>query len=425
MAKSSTAGAIAAGLRAVTKDWAKQRRAEERDAARRFQRDYYFVREPSLKDIAYEVMPQAYMKASGNEKYPANARQVMYAARPLIQPRINKPLDDQYFCQTLLPDYLNEHPELNWDIAYDARGHFIEPHTGRVVDLGTLQVRDYIAKLGRPRLEEAEFSAATIVTCGPTCRFSAVLFIEKEGFSSILWAARIAKRYDIAIMSTKGLSVVAARRLVDHLCGTYHIPLLVLHDLDKSGFSILGTLSNSNRRYEFKHDINVIDLGLRLDDVQAFNLEDQWEGSYDKGDLESRRCNLRFNGATEEEIEILADKRQRIELNAMTSDQLVDFIERKLQANGIKKVVPDKKQLAEAYQMFTRSMLIEEVVDKAIEESDPQDVKVPRDLEKKIREHLKENPEQRWDQAVNIIAGGDAAEDDEGEDIDLNEEDDE
>jgi hypothetical protein len=34
-------------------------------------------------------------------------------------------------------------------------------------------------------------------------------------------------------MSTKGVSVTAARRLVDDVCGANDIPLLVLHDFDK------------------------------------------------------------------------------------------------------------------------------------------------------------------------------------------------
>jgi hypothetical protein len=419
MAKADTADAILSGLRAVTKDWAKQRKAEERDRSREFKRHYYLTRtrEPNLKEIAAQVMEQAYLKASGNGRYPANARQVMYAARPLIEEQSGEQLSDQYFTQTLLPNYLVEHPKLDWDIAYDARGHFREPHTGRSVDLGTLNVRDYLAKLRAPRFDEAELSAASIETCGPDCRYGAVLFCEKEGFDQIFKAAGIARRYDIGMMSTKGLSVTAARQLVDEVCGIYKIPLLVLHDFDKAGFSILGTLSNSNRRYEFKHEIKVIDLGLRLVDVVAFGLEDQYENTYDKGDEEARACNLRWNGATEEEIAILLHK--RVELNAMTSDQLVRFVEQKLKANRIKKIAPGKERLAEAYQLFARGVRIQKIVDEALKDFDEEDVKVPRDLEKQVREYLKQHPQERWDRAVNIIAGGDAAADDEGDDEEI------
>jgi hypothetical protein len=375
-------------------------RPPENRHLRLIQSEYY---EPSLKEIAAEVMEQAYLKASANNTLPANARQVMYAARPLIQEETDKPLDDKYFTQTLLPDYLNDRPELDWDVVYDARGHFEEPHTGRSVELGTLLVRDYLAKLHRPIFCDGGFSPPSIETCGPDCRFGAILFIEKEGFGAILKAAGIARRYDIAIMSTKGLSVTAARRLADRLCSLYRVPLLPLHDFDKSGFSILGTLSRSNRRYTFAHKIKVVDLGLRLTDVRAFGLEDRYEATHDKGSRESRRRNMLRNGATREEAEILLDR--RIELNALASDELVRFIEHKLEQVGIKKIVPDKNRLAEAYRTFARGAQIEKIVRRALAAQRDEGFEVPRDLEEQVNKHLREHPEARWDDAVRIIAG--------------------
>ena len=57
-------------------------------------------------------------------------------------------------------------------------------------------------------------------------------------------------------------------------------------------------------------------------------------------------ANLRKNGATAEEIEFLLS--ERVELNALASDELVDFIEGKLDALGIGKVVPDEETLRAA-----------------------------------------------------------------------------
>ena len=69
---------------------------------------------------------EAYLKAAGGSGM-ANARQVYYAARSsgggVARPGVK--LDDQYFTQRLLPDFVAEHPELSggWDIVWDARGH--------------------------------------------------------------------------------------------------------------------------------------------------------------------------------------------------------------------------------------------------------------------------------------------------------------
>ena len=100
-------------------------------------------------------------------------------------------------------------------------------------------------------------SGAAFSTRGPRHRFGAILFIEKEGFMPLFEAVHLAERFDIAIMSTKGVSVTAARQLVDELCGEHDIPLLVLHDFDKSGFTIVGTLQRDTRRYSFENAIEV------------------------------------------------------------------------------------------------------------------------------------------------------------------------
>ena len=164
----------------------------------------------------------------------------------------------------------------------------------------------------------------------------------------------------------------------------------MLHDFDKAGFSILGTLSSSNRRYEFEHEIKVIDLGLRLTDVEAFGLEDRYEDTHDQGDLASRRANMRRNGATAEEADTLLDK--RIELNALASDELVRFIEQKLVQNGIKKIVPNKDRLTEACRLFARSTRIKKIIDETLAKHEGDEANVPDDLEDQVRKYLDANP---------------------------------
>ena len=166
----------------------------------------------SQKDAAAQVMEAAYLAASANGTLPANARQVMYAARPKIEALTNgKRLDDQYFCQTLLPGFMEEH-EVDWDVVFDARGHFAEPHEGAIVNLGTLGVRNYLKEIREAKFEDPELHAAEISTYGPDRNFGAVLFIEKEGFQPLFERIKLAELHDIAIMSTKGISVTAARQ---------------------------------------------------------------------------------------------------------------------------------------------------------------------------------------------------------------------
>lgn len=330
----------------VTKDWAKQRKAEERNANARFRHADRLVRTDrvTIQEAAFAVMKDAYNVASDNGRLPVKARQVMYAARPRILEMTGKDaIDDAYFTQTLLPVFIDLNPVLcaNWDIVWDARGHFQEPHTNLGTPLGTLEVRGYLGFFAK-RADLVEISASAFFpTYGPENRFHSVLFIEKEGFGPLFESARLAERFDLAMMSTKGMSPTAARMLLDKLCKRDLKHIFVLHDFDVSGFSIAGTLSTSNDRYTFQNKLPVVDIGLRLKDVAAMGLESELVSV--SGDWKKRVVTLRRHRATVDEIEFLKNK--RVELNAMTSSQMIEFIESKLAEHGVEKVIPGQDVL--------------------------------------------------------------------------------
>lgn len=135
-------------LHKVTKPWQDQfdkimkdrRKTSHRMPARK-------DRGTTIREAAFAEMERAYLKASSDGTLPAAPRQIMYAARGPIMDATGKALDDQYFCQTLLWDYIKENPDLTagWKIAVDPRGNLVEPHTEKRVPLGTLQVEKYIA----------------------------------------------------------------------------------------------------------------------------------------------------------------------------------------------------------------------------------------------------------------------------------------
>jgi hypothetical protein len=206
----------------------------------------------SLRGAAFRVMRDAFMAASASGTLPANARQIYYAARPKILQMIgNESLSSQI-------DYMQEYG-VDWDVVWDDRGHFTEPHEGETLGLGTLAVRRYLRNNASPVLKEAGFKDAKVKTHGPAGRFGAVLFIEKEGFAPIFEAASLAERFDIAVMSSKGMSVTAARMLADCICAKYNIPLLTLHDFDVAGFSIGKTIGS-----DIAGTVSIIEFNLSI-----------------------------------------------------------------------------------------------------------------------------------------------------------------
>src|SRR6516165_9210128 len=318
--------------------WTRQKKSEERYPGMIRYRVSRMTKEPrtTQKEAAWQIMEEAYMAASANGTLPALARQIFYQARPKIMALTDdKELAYGYFSQTLLPDYIEEHG-VDWNVVYDARGHFEEPHTNRRIGCGTIEVGNYLHAIKEPGIVPAEFADANVDVIGPDGGISAVLFCEKEGFSPLFRAVNLANRYDLMIISTKGVSVTAARQLIDSICGTKHLPLFVLHDFDVAGFMIFGTLQRATRRYQFVNAIEVIDLGLRLADIAGLEREPAASTRTSESIL---RDQLAENGADNAEITILLN--ERVELNALTSDALIAMIERKLKAYGLAKVIPD------------------------------------------------------------------------------------
>jgi hypothetical protein len=367
----------------------------------------------SIKAACLQVIEHAYMEASGVGTRPANARQIMYAARRLIlQRKLTDPekgkdgffKHSSSFTQGVLPDFVEQHPDItkNWDVVYDDRGHFAEPHTDRRLGIGTLAVREYMRGWKHDMDDSLEDIGlrSDIETCGPTNRYNFVLFVEKEGFDALLASAQIQERYDLSLMSTKGMSVTACRQLAERL-SERGVTVLVLHDFDKSGVSILHTLKTNTRRYKYRTKPKIIDLGLRLEDVQGLIGERVTYSS-----RVDPRINLRRSGATEDECAFLVSggrpgkwEGRRVELNELTSPQFIAFLEAKLRDAHVRKVVPPDEALEAAYRLQVKRARVQQIIDKAVADIEQESVKIPDNLRKRLARRIK-GKAVPWDEAL-------------------------
>jgi hypothetical protein len=233
--------------------------------------------------------------------------------------------------------------------------------------------------------------------------------VEKEGFLPLLQAAGIAERYDLAIMSSKGMGTTSVRNLIGQLFDT--VKILVLHDFDKSGFSIAGTLTRDTKRYAHVADVKVIDLGLRLTDVEQWEL--QAEDVVHSADPAE---NLKLNGAEPEEIAFLRGepvysygggrfRGQRVELNALTSEAFVRWLESKLNEQQIRKVIPDKVTLERAYRRAVSMRRYRAVMRRAADEVTAYGatLEIPGDLDVQIQNELARQPSQSWDRVIESL----------------------
>ena len=201
------------------------------------------------------------------------------------------------------------------------------------------------------------------------------------------------------------MSVVACRHLLDRL-GRDGTVILVAHDFDRAGLAIAHTIANDGRRYTFEHKPKMIDIGLRLTDVEKMDLQD--EPAEDEGPAAEK---LEEYGATDEEIAFLFGAKRRVELNAMTSRQFLDWLEGKLKKHGAGKVVPPLEMLeSKARAALAVNILqgrIAEIEDAVRREAAA--AALPTDLAGRVGRVLDEYPDLAWEDAVARVVAEDAA----------------
>jgi hypothetical protein len=322
-------------VKAVCKEVYQEGKRRERDAARQEradrERDNPHAARVKFTEIMDQIIPEAVALAGGNE-YQVSAHTVFYKARPLCQKLTSKELISAYFEQTLLPAYQRRHgpillPDGRPAIYYEPRGVLYEPHSGVEVPLGTREVANYLF---------------------PSWLYNKILFIEKQGLWPTFQRAMLAELYDMAIVAGEGYATEACRVLLANADKAKDYQLFVLHDADHYGKNIALKLRKASQRMP-GHKANVIDLGLTLADGLAMGLEPE---EYVRrkalpSDLELTDLEREYFGG---EQKTYGSKPswlcKRIEYNALSAQQQIDYAIRKLKAAGIRpKLIPPDKAL--------------------------------------------------------------------------------
>lgn len=390
----------------------KQRKAEERSARAFYNREYVYSDRVNFTDVARRILPPAYQHASGGGIYPVSYRQLYYAAREEFRKATGREITYERF-KTVVVGFINTTPKLTdeWRLTADPRGTLLIPNTFKEtrVPCGTAEIDHHLDDIQHDPDTGPQFVPEQWPSTAPGQRYRAVLYIEKEGFEPLMRQARIAERFEIAVLSCKGHSVVAARKFVDHVCRVNGgVPLFIVHDLDVFGFCIGARLTSvsleaeeQNRvAYRFANDIDATDLGLRLVDAQRYGLADEKCKRPNKGlpgDL----------GCTDEEETFLLSGR-RIELNAFTAPQFIEWLEGKLRDNGItERMLPADAVLEQAYRRAIvtarTNAAVEAIHAEAVEEAEA--AKLPPKLTQKVREAMARHDEP-WDIALHRIVSG-------------------
>lgn len=302
----------------------------------------------SLKTIVFHVMKEAVERATGNGDYPVSQRNLYYQVRPLVQDFTHAELTYSNF-GNILTQYRQQIGEIK-GLYFDPRGVLYEPHTGKSLLLGTREVAQY------------EF---------PSYLYNKILYIEKKGLFPILQKAKIADFYDMAIVAGEGYATEAIRNLFERADTNEDYQLFVLHDADPAGYNIARTLQEETARMP-GYSVEVIDLGLKLEEAIQMGLQTEeftrkkalptelylndTELEYFEGEVIGYKDNKKGQYIPTQW------KCERVELNAMSAPEFIEYIELKLYVNGATdKVIPPKEKLNNKAKEIFDSQIREEV----------------------------------------------------------------
>ena len=318
----------------------KRRVRGQRSRDRALEQEGSAEKEMSLKDATAAVLEEAWRHTTGNGQLPVGARRLFYAVRSripaLTSKRFNPDKGYDYFSQTLLPNYQKQRVEDGKEplagVYYDPRGKIHEAHTGKAMDLGTQDVDTY------------EF---------PPHTFNKLLYVEKRGQVPLLQAARLAERYDMALVTEAGFATVAARTLLSAGAKDKKYQVFCLHDADYPGYNILRTLREATERMP-EHSMEVHDIGLTVEQVIAMGKTPE---TYTRSSTVPKDLIPLLNDVEQEWFvgEYLGKRgkkdtygSKRFELDDLTAPEVIQHIEDRLEELEVEpKVIPPDEALAE------------------------------------------------------------------------------
>ncbi len=271
-------------------------------------------RRMSQKEIVFDNLEAARNLTSEYGRYRFSQRQLFYSLRPYLIEAIGQEPEYDTVAR-ILTDYENDFGDIT-GMYRDTRGTLYHPHTGEDIALGTLEVERYRR---------------------PEWTFNKILYIEKEGFFGILKAERWPERHDCALLTSKGQATRAAKDLLDLLGETdQEITFYCVHDADAYGTLIYQALQDGTRTRPGRK-VRIVNLGLDPEEGLSMGLQVERVSSDKKRHPVGSYVEPRWEQWLQS---------HRIELNAMTTDVFLNWLDGKMEKHGNGKLIPPQSVAA-------------------------------------------------------------------------------
>ena len=390
---------------------------------------------PTDKELMRRYFRPAYDHASSKGKYLVMARQLYYPLRDLINREAGVMLSEasyNAFTQKRITEFFEEFPEYENKILFERRGSFKSPFGGELL-LGTADVAKFVqAHYANKVKVHTETKMSPVYDFSPKYLYNRVLFVEKGGYRDILEEAGLLRKLNMGIMSTQGFGTRAGKEVVRAL-RRLGVEVYVLHDCDIPGYQIMHNLLKGSQTFKAPLDVN--ELGLTVAQVQRLreerrkNNESGPDGEivpYTKSFEHSLQTLIateearRFFVPTEEEIRKMSGRTsqekarhyyKRVEINALTSEELIVLIEREIfrieGEKGLKQPEPGAEELRTFLSEIGNSDVLEEIKKRAVYEvfKDKAEVRIdPEAIIRLVLGKMMDRPDGHWtdclDQAI-------------------------
>jgi hypothetical protein len=322
-------------------------------------------------------------------------RQLFYFLRPIVLEKTGKELTLTNW-KKIIGDYEHEHGDVPM-MYHPPRGSITHPHRDESIPLGTLSVESYER---------------------PEWLFNKVLFIEKEGATEALKQVSWPERHDCMVLSSVGFSTRAAKDLIDKLAEHDEpVDVYAAHDADGYGGMIYQTLQEATKARGARK-IRIINFGLEPWEAVEMGLEVETLEKTDNLRPVANYIRKRRDG----DYWVKWLQTHRVELNAMTTPQLIAWLDEKMAAYASGKLIPPpnvlEQELADRIESKVRAAITERILREA--KFDEQvattiaAIRTPPDgaeLAREIERLFEQQSDGEWRDAIEAVAdelgGGD------------------
>ncbi len=362
----------------------------------------------TMQEVFDKTIGLVYYEVTDKMKFEAYIRQAFYKHRPVFAEYGFEDIDYGYYVKPLVRDW--EQRMGRRMFLRETRGVLLLPDRDEYIQIDTKLVNSFVC---------------------PDYTVKNLFYIEKRGFADALRAAKIHRRYDIAILSGQGYTTDDIKLILHKIAKTdEQIKVFCFHDCDIYGIHILNNAGKEH--YIEGTKVEITSLGILPPEAVEKKYPVEW---YEPKKSKKTKKAVQFDYENLEHIlypedfkwlaEVVDGKRRRVELNIFSPLEFIQYVEKKIKEAGItEKLLPPVEVIENTIDEKVKSEkdnLVDNAIDYNLEEIDDmiEEIKTaiidkeevgkvlkddfegfveidPEDTREEVKKKLEGNPPESW-----------------------------